>query len=209
MLKAKAVAEKWGLNVEAFSSFLEKQKQIETGGYLSTTIREEDEEKAVALFKNYLQQKKQEEEARIKAQQDAAIAKQKAEWEARERAERKKQALASMLVTSGFNFDGYTIKRYSGYISGDDAIQINRNELFAGQGQHLTDALVRIRIQALKELKEAAYDLGCNAVIGVDFDYMTFEPENIVNNFGNTTHFYEPYVVCVTANGNAVVIEKN
>ena len=110
-----------------------------------------------------------------------------------------------MLVTSGFNFDGYTIKRYSGYISGDDAIQINRDELFAGQGQKLSDALVQIRIQALKELKEAAYDLGCNAVVGVDFDYLTFEPETI----SGTTHYYEPYVVCVTANGNAVVIEKN
>ena len=31
--------------------------------------------------------------------------------------------------------------------------------------------------QALKELKEACYDLGCNAVIGVDFDYIALEPE--------------------------------
>ena len=55
-----------------------------------------------------------------------------------------------------------------------------------------------------KELKEAAYDLGCNAVIGVDFDYITLEPESAT--LGRT--IYEPYVICVTANGNAVVIEK-
>lgn len=59
--------------------------------------------------------------------------------------------------------------------------------------------------QTLKELKEAAYDLGCNAVIGVDFDYITLEPET-VNGGGGT--LYLPYVFRVTANGNAVIIEK-
>ena len=63
-----------------------------------------------------------------------------------------------------------------------------------------------IRRNALNELKEAAYALGCNAVIGVDFDYITLEPET-VNNQGGT--LYMPYVFGVTANGNAVTIEKN
>ena len=76
----------------------------------------------------------------------------------------------------------------------------------ADAGQGLTDSLVKIRRQALKELKEAAYDLGCNAVIGVDFDYITLEPET-ASISGKTT--YLPYVFCVTANGNAVIIEKD
>lgn len=59
--------------------------------------------------------------------------------------------------------------------------------------------------QALKELKETAYNLGCNAVIGVDFDYITLEP--ITVNAGGGT-LYLPYVFYVTANGNAVIIEK-
>ena len=66
-------------------------------------------------------------------------------------------------------------------------------------------SLVQIRRNALRELKEAAYDLGCNAVIGVDFDYITLDPQT-ANIAGGTT--YQPYVFCVTANGNAVVIEK-
>ena len=96
---------------------------------------------------------------------------------------------------------------YSGYISGDDAVQIPRSGLFdrGMNGERLTDALVKIRRQALKELKEAAYDLGCNAVIGVDFDYITLEPQTA--SLGGGT-IYEPYVICVTANGNAVIIEK-
>ncbi len=120
---------------------------------------------------------------------------------------RKRVACANMLITSGFNFDGYKIKKYSGYISGDDAVQIPRSGVFGGNdnGSNLTDALVQIRRQALKELKEAAYDLGCNAVIGVDFDYITLEPQTATITGGT---LYEPYVICVTANGNAVIIEK-
>ena len=47
--------------------------------------------------------------------------------------------------------------------------------------------------------------LGCNAVIGVDFDYLTLDPQT-ANATGGTTYY--PYVFGVTANGNAVVIEK-
>lgn len=117
-----------------------------------------------------------------------------------------KQEIAKILITSGYSFEGYHIRKYSGYISGDDAVQIPRSGVFGGNnGKNLTDALVKIRRQALKELKEAAYDLGCNAVIGVDFDYITLEPETA--NLGGGT-LYEPYIICVTANGTAVVIER-
>ena len=116
-----------------------------------------------------------------------------------------KDTLPNILITSGFYFDGYRITKYSGYISGDDAIEIPRGGIYGkDNGQKLTDALVKIRRKAINELKKAAYDLGCNAVIGVDFDYLTLEPETI----SGTIHYYEPYVICVTANGNAVVIEK-
>lgn len=115
-------------------------------------------------------------------------------------------AIANILISSGFDFDGYRILKYSGYISGDDAIELPRSGVFGSDnGKKLTDALVKIRMQALRELKEAAYDLGCNAVIGVDFDYLTLEPET-ANIHGGT--LYEPYIICVTANGNAVIIEK-
>lgn len=120
---------------------------------------------------------------------------------------RRKRATAQMLVTSGFNFDGYRIVKYSGYISGDDAMTVERGSAFTDGGvrDKLMSSLTQIRRNALRELKEAAYDLGCNAVIGVDFDYITLDPQT-ANITGGTT--YQPYVFCVTANGNAVVIEK-
>ena len=124
--------------------------------------------------------------------------KKKAEQEEQQRIEEieLKKSLASMLITSGFTFDGYTIKKYSGYISGDDVIQIPRGRegIFASAtnvGDALSKALVQMRRNALAELKEAAYDLGCNAVIGVDFDYLTLEPETVNSNGGT---LYLPYV---------------
>jgi uncharacterized protein YbjQ (UPF0145 family) len=129
-----------------------------------------------------------------------------------ERARLKKQVdMSSMLITSGFSFEGYTITKYSGYISGDDVVQIDRGSqgFFSSVtdvGASLMNSLVDIRRNALQELKEAAHALGCNAVIGVDFDYLTLDPET-VNASGGT--LYMPYVFGVTANGNAVVIEKS
>lgn len=122
------------------------------------------------------------------------------------------QAMSSMLITSGFNFDGYSITRYSGYISGDDAVSMDRpSQGFWGGvngnvGADLLASLSRIRRNALMELKASAYALGCNAVIGVDFDYLTLDPETATSQGGT---LYLPFLFAVTANGNAVVIEKN
>lgn len=124
--------------------------------------------------------------------------------------QQKQEALSSMLITSGFSFDGYIITKYSGYISGDDAVQIARGTagIFARAtdvGATLMSSLVKIRRNALSDLKEAAYVLGCNDVIGVDFDYLTLDPETASSGGGT---MYLPYVFGVTANGNAVIIEK-
>jgi len=117
-----------------------------------------------------------------------------------------------MLITSGFSFEGYRIVKYSGYISGDDAIQIDRGTASFWDGSGATDvgeklmqSLTIIRRNALRELKEAAYDLGCNAVIGVDFDYLTLDPQTATSTGGTA---YQPYVFGITANGTAVKIEK-
>lgn len=132
----------------------------------------------------------------------------KAERAKQEEAEKAhNEELAQILITSGYSFEGYKIVKYSGYISGDDAVNVDRG--FGSWGGNVGDklmaSLVVIRRNALKELKEAALALGCNAVIGVDFDYLTLDPQT-ANASGGTTYY--PYVFGVTANGNAVVIEK-
>ena len=161
-----------------------------------STIEDSDAEKALTIYHSLLAEL--EEEARIEAEKERI---------AKEEANRKKRAMAQMLITSGFNFDGYRIAKYSGYISGDDAMTVERGSSFTDGGvrDNLLASLTQIRRNALRELKEAAYELGCNAVIGVDFDYITLDPQT-ANITGGTT--YQPYVFCVTANGNAVIIEK-
>ena len=205
-MKTKDVAGQYGLNRDRFENFLRNtsyKSQI-NDGFLGMTIDDRANVNAiVADFKKY------EDALAAKA---ARKSQEKADEEARfiKAAHDKKAALASMLITSGFNFDGYTITKYSGYISGDDAISVGRGMTLFGSGTNVKDklmeSLVIIRRNALAELKEAAFALGCNAVIGVDFDYLTLDPQT-ANLSGGTV--YQPYVFGVTANGNAVVIEKN
>ena len=213
-MKLKDVAEQYNIDYAGLEQWIDTNRDIYDVKFSLTGITVADEISAqiaqdykqhlINLRKASLQKAKEEAAERKRTMQELR--------EAQEEADRKRKAMAEMLITSGFNFDGYTITKYSGYISGDDVIQINRgtdgfiffNATDVGEG--LSKALVKIRRNALRELKEAAYNLGCNAVIGVDFDYITLDPET-ANFTGGTT--YLPYVFCVTANGNAVVIERN
>lgn len=199
-MKAKEIAAKYGIDITDLVAFGSRHPGTVKEGFLDWYVEDSEVSQVIEWYKADMAERTVKEE-------EKAIAAKKEEQEKRREEQEKSQALASILITSGFNFDGYKIVKYSGYISGDDATEIPRGGIFGGNnGKNLTDALVKIRIQALKELKEAAYDLGCNAVIGVDFDYITLEPETA--SFGGGT-VYEPYVICVTANGNAVIIEKS
>lgn len=201
-MKTKDIAKKYGINQNAFEKYLKTSGEKYKVGLTCWTV-DEDIEGTVNRYKEYLKQEE------IKKEQEA-IREQEEKERQRLYEEEKQKALASMLITSGFTFEGYKIKKYSGYISGDDAIEIPRGTagFFSNAtnvGDSLMESLAKIRRNAINELKEAAYALGCNAVIGVDFDYLTLEPET-ANSSGGTT--YLPYVFGVTANGNAVIIEK-
>jgi uncharacterized protein YbjQ (UPF0145 family) len=206
-MKTKDVAKNYGLSLDDFDTWVKKSSFPHKTGLLGGVEFENglDIDRIVGSFKNHLTELAQaaaEEKERIR---QANLDKERA-------AQEKQKALASMLITSGFNFDGYTITKYSGYISGDDAIQVDRptrgwlGGMSGNVGEELLGGLAQIRRKALAELKEAAYALGCNAVIGVDFDYLTLDPETVTPQGGT---LYLPFLFAVTANGNAVVIEKN
>lgn len=205
------IVEKYNLpNINGFVQFMKENNLSYTKSFLSISVEDhlvDEYIRAYRINSEYKAKLAAEEELRqaaLRAEAEKKFAEERAKIEAQET--EKNRAMAQMLISSGFSFDGYKIVKYSGYISGDDATQIPRSGVFGGRnGENLTQALVKIRRQALMELKEAAYDLGCNAVVGVDFDYITLEPETA--NFNGGT-LYEPYIICVTANGNAVVIEK-
>lgn len=200
MAKVKDLCKANGLNEAEFSTWLRdsghKYKTSLSGAYSL-----DDSVDASAVVAEFVEQKRQ----RAEQLENEQIAAEQA-------AQEKQRALASMLITSGFSFDGYTITKYSGYISGDDAVAVARpSQGFWGSvnghvGADLMAALSIIRRNALAELKESAHALGCNAVVGVDFDYITLDPETATNQGGT---LYLPFLFAVTANGNAVVIEKN
>ena len=197
-VKTKDIAKSYGIPQAEFENWLKQTSGLsyDTGMMGGLSIDDSDVDLAVGEFERHA------------ASERERMSQQQADLE--RAAQEKQRALASMLITSGFSFDGYVITKYSGYISGDDVVQIDRgSQGFFSQvtdvGEQLMSSLSTIRRNALAELKEAAYALGCNAVIGVDFDYLTLDPETV--NAGGGT-LYLPYVFGVTANGNAVVIEE-
>ena len=195
-MKSKEITKLYGVDGEEFETFLLKNRLAYDTTMFGFSVPDSRVEEYVEMFRY----------AKSEQQRLADERKRQQEYEA----EQKRIAMANMLITSGFTFDGYKIVKYSGYISGDDAVQVARgtSSWWGGTtdvGESLMKSLVQIRRNALNELKEAAYALGCNAVIGVDFDYITLDPET-ANSAGGTT--YLPYVFGVTANGNAVIIEK-
>ena len=195
-MKSKEIIKTYGIDGEDFESFLRKNRLTYDQTVFGFSVPDSNVDDYVEMYR------------RAKFEQQRAAEEKKRQQE--DEAEQKRIAMANMLITSGFTFDGYKIVKYSGYISGDDAVQVARGmaSWWGGTtdvGESLMKSLVQIRRKALNELKEAAYALGCNAVIGVDFDYITLDPQT-ANSSGGTT--YLPYVFGVTANGNAVIIEK-
>jgi uncharacterized protein YbjQ (UPF0145 family) len=206
-MKSKEIKEKYKVDERDFVEWMKNSQHPHKLSFTGSSLEIDDSqvESVVTEYQAHL----------IERQKAAAIAAEvnaKAAAEAAKANQQKQEALASMLITSGFNFDGFTITKYSGYISGDDAVSMNRpsqgywGSVHGDVGEDLLAGLTHIRRNALAELKEAAYALGCNAVIGVDFDYLTLDPET-VNNQGGV--LYLPFLFAITANGNAVVIEKN
>lgn len=205
-MKTKDIAKNYGIDLNSFELWLERVGYPYKIGFTGMTVA--DSSNTDALISDYNQYLSQEQTRLAKEQEQL----EKDQAKTAHAAHEKQQVLASMLITSGFNFDGYSITKYSGYISGDDAVSMDRpthgwlGGVNGEAGADLLAGLAQIRRRALAELKEAAYALGCNAVIGVDFDYLTLDPETASNSGGT---LYLPFLFAVTANGNAVVIEKN
>ena len=210
-MKSKDIARNYGLDHDWFDRWVPESNYTYKTGFTGGIDIEDGQniDEMVSRFREWDDDRKETTKLAEAEQQKVS---ELAEAEQQKAMQEKQHALAGILITSGFNFDGHTITKYSGYISGDDVIQVDRGQgrLFGGGvtdvGAALMESLVRLRRNAMNELKEAALALGCNAVIGVDFDYLTLDPET-VNSQGGT--LYMPYVFGVTANGNAVIIEKN
>lgn len=132
-----------------------------------------------------------------------------AEAQISEEARKKNEAVSKILITSGFSFDGYTISRYVDCVSGNSVFHAYMIEdTLHKQDEEFDKALEQNRKIVLKKIKEAAADMDCNAIIGLRFDITTIDRWSINYMMGRNV---EPgsHVICVSAYGSAVVIEKN
>ena len=107
---------------------------------------------------------------------------------------------SEVIVTTTPSVDGRTITSYRGIVTGEAIMGANIfKDLFAGirdivGGRSATyeRELRRARELAMAEVKQAAAELGANAVVGVDIDYET------VGGQGS--------MLMVTVSGTAVVV---
>lgn len=106
-----------------------------------------------------------------------------------------------MILTTTNTVEGRKIVEYRGIvcgevISGVDFIKdfaAGLTNFFGGRSKSYEDELVQAREGALAELRERAYQIGANAVVGIDIDY------EVLGQGGN--------MLMVTASGTAVVVE--
>ena len=86
-----------------------------------------------------------------------------------------------MLITTTNIIEGKKITRYYGIVSGETIIGANVfrdffasiRDIVGGRAGSYEEVLREAKDTALKELEEQAFQLGANAVIGVDLDYET------------------------------------
>lgn len=119
---------------------------------------------------------------------------------ASERTEQKRKLIENYMMTTGYEFNGYKITRYMGVISGQVVLgtgflsefTASFADFFGEESNKFADKLETAKNAAVEKLIIKSADKGGNAIIGVDFDYITFH--------GN--------MIGVVANGTSVVIEK-
>ena len=86
-----------------------------------------------------------------------------------------------MIVTTTHIVQGQTAEEYLGVVTGETILGANiMKDLFAGvrdivggRSGAYEKELRKARVLAMREMEDAAAELGANAVIGVDLDYET------------------------------------
>ena len=124
-MKTKDVAAAHGIDKDSFEDWLKKHREDDysLGAFGGLSIDDGKVDALILEFKKY-------EKVREKEEAAANVAAEAKKAKAKEAAAAKQQALSNILISSGFNFDGYTISKYSGYISGDGATAVDRSRLY-------------------------------------------------------------------------------
>ncbi len=114
--------------------------------------------------------------------------------------EEKRKRISEHMLTTGFNFEGFKIINYKRVISGETVLgtgfasefSASFSDFFGNSSDMFSNKLRQAKEAALEKLILKSVEVGGDAIIGVDFDYITFT--------GN--------LIGVVANGTSVLIEK-
>lgn len=90
-------------------------------------------------------------------------------------------------VTTGNYFEGYSIKDYKGLVSGNvilgtgfsSELDLKRISIAGDEGYVLSDKVNKARNDAISKMIDNAIKMDCNAIIGIKFNYFTFESNTI------------------------------
>lgn len=105
-----------------------------------------------------------------------------------------------MIITTTPQIEGKQIKEYKGIVFGEvvngvDFIKdftAGITNILGGRSKSYESELVEARQNALAELETRAFEIGANAVVGIDIDYEVLGQGNML---------------MVTASGTAVIVE--
>ena len=139
-------------------------------------------------------------ERTVKAQIDKYQTKPSEERQMDARLAALKNLAEKQLLTTGYDFSGYKIVQYLGVISGEVVLgtgflsefSASFSDLFGEESGAFADKLETAKDASIKKLTLKSAEKGGNAIIGVDFDYITFASN----------------MIGVVANGTSVVIER-
>ena len=106
-----------------------------------------------------------------------------------------------MIVSTTPTLEGKTIREYKGIVFGEVVSGVDfvkdfaagLTNFFGGRSNSYEGELIQARQNAIEEMEDRAYQLGANAVVGVDIDY---EVLGSANN-----------MMMVIASGTAVIVE--
>lgn len=104
------------------------------------------------------------------------------------------------MLTTGYNFEGYNIVAYRKVITGQVVLgtgflsefAASFSDFFGVESNTFSDKMEKAKEAALDKMIKNSVEAGGNAIIGVDFDYITFAYN----------------MIGVVASGTSVVIEK-
>jgi uncharacterized protein YbjQ (UPF0145 family) len=106
-----------------------------------------------------------------------------------------------MIITTTPSIEGKTIREYRGIVVGEvisgvdfvKDIAASFTNFFGGRSQSYEGELIQARESAIAEMEQRAYQMGANAIVGVDIDYEVLGQGN--------------NMLMVTVSGTAVVVD--